>query len=128
MREELEKKLFDRFNFFYPEKGAGKTRMIDGFACGDGWFNIILDLCLKIESLRPSKAFEVVQVKEKFGGLRFYTHGANEKIYSLIKEAEKTASKTCELCGSTDEVKKRTRNGWVKNICKRCHTKNLLKA
>jgi hypothetical protein len=41
-----------------------------------------------------------VQVKEKFGGLRFYVDGATEKQYNYISFAEALSHRTCEECGA----------------------------
>ena len=48
----------------------------------------------------------LVQVKEKFGGLRIYGDGLHDTP-ALIKEieaAEAQASKTCEVCGEAGEM------------------------
>jgi hypothetical protein len=55
-----------------------------------------------------------VQVKEKFGGLRFYVGGATEKIYDYITFAESMSYRTCEVCGSPG---KRYTDGWHKTLC-----------
>ena len=60
---------------------------------------------------------EAVQVKEKYGGLRFYTMGGNEKIDALISFAESMSECTCEECGrpgTQDE------GGWIKTLCETC--------
>ena len=58
------------------------------------------------------------QVKEKFGGLRFYmTHGDDE-IYKLVNEAEALSYKICEGCGKPAEK----RDGhWIYTSCDDCH-------
>lgn len=40
------------------------------------------------------------QIKEKFGGLRFYVNGATEKHWNYITFAESMSYKTCEVCGA----------------------------
>jgi hypothetical protein len=57
-----------------------------------------------------------VQVKEKFGTLRFYVQGANEQTYHYIEFAEALSARTCEECGAPG----RTRGGgWVRTLCDR---------
>ena len=56
----------------------------------------------------------IVQVKEKFGGLRFYMDGGTEAHRIGVGFAEAMASRTCEVCGSPGE---RTDDGWVKTLC-----------
>ncbi len=142
MRYELEQKLFDRFNFFHPEK-ITTSLMCFGFECNDGWFDIIWDLCEDIERLlkKSNIDIEVIQVKEKFGGLRFYWNfigdfleieGEDEgaltdeadRIYndieSLIKKAEEISYQTCEVCGKPG---KPIRGGWITTLCEECKKK-----
>jgi len=40
------------------------------------------------------------QVKEKFGGLRFYVQAATDEHYNYIHFAESMSYKTCEVCGA----------------------------
>ncbi|MEK7090164.1 MAG: hypothetical protein AAB930_01100, partial [Patescibacteria group bacterium] len=63
--------LFKNFPFFHPEAPLTESLMAFGFECGDGWFGLIKKLCEKLKDL-DLKDFRVTQVKEKFGGLRFY--------------------------------------------------------
>ncbi len=54
------------------------------------------------------------QVKEKFGGLRFYVNGATEKHWSYITFAESMSYTICEECGAPG---KRYTDGWHKVLC-----------
>lgn len=84
-----------------------------GFQCADGWFILIWKLCEKLEPLvaewerMTGSHFEVLQVKEKFGGLRFYTSGGNEEIHGCIRAAELKSLCTCEECGKLGRLRKR---------------------
>lgn len=55
-----------------------------------------------------------VQVKEKFGGLRFYVHAATDKHYNYINFAESMSYRTCEECGAPG---KRYTDGWHRVLC-----------
>lgn len=55
-----------------------------------------------------------VQVKEKFGGLRFYVQAATDKHYSYISFAESMSYRTCEECGAPG---KRYTDGWHRTLC-----------
>lgn len=55
-----------------------------------------------------------MQVKEKFGGLRFYTHGGNNVTDGMIRMAESWAIHTCEQCGNAGKPRN---NGWIKTLC-----------
>ena len=61
----------------------------------------------------------VTQVKEKFGGLRFYYDGGNNYIDGMVSFAEAMSYKTCEFCGTTHNVGQ-TNKGWIFTICKEC--------
>jgi hypothetical protein len=121
MTEEKTRKLFERFKFFHPERSLNESLMGFGFECSDGWFNIIWDLCEKIEKELnehgndPDFPFEVLQVKEKFGGLRFYTNWETKEIGDLINEAEEKSYKTCEVCGKEGELM--TKGYWLQTLC-----------
>lgn len=99
-----------------------ETCMCWGFECGDGWFDLIYNLSKDIVNI--SKDIQAVQVKEKFGGLRFYWTGTNTtdeqntKIDELVEKAEMESYKICEKCGSKDGVKQTKE--WIVTICKKC--------
>lgn len=54
------------------------------------------------------------QVKEKFGGLRFYVNGATDKHYQYISFAESMSYRTCEECGAPGKT---YTNGWHTTLC-----------
>ena len=93
--------------------------------CYKGWLPLIHDLSVNIEAIvakldcpeeeRPS----VLQIKEKFGGLRFYLSNGTEEISNLIDKAEQKAWNICEICGSEDNVKTGG-SGWIKTLCDGC--------
>jgi len=55
-----------------------------------------------------------VQVKEKFGGLRFYVQAATDKHYSYISFAESMSYNTCEQCGNPGKT---YTDGWHTTLC-----------
>ena len=55
-----------------------------------------------------------VQVKEKFGGLRFYVQAATKEHYNYISFAESMSYRTCEQCGAPG---KRYTDGWHTTLC-----------
>jgi hypothetical protein len=58
------------------------------------------------------------QVKEKFGGLRFYMTSGSDEIYDLINKAEVLSRKTCEECGQPGEE---GAGSWIRTLCESCH-------
>ncbi len=63
--------------------------------------------------------FRIVQVKEKFGGLRVYTNMQIPEISKIIERMESEVSTICDRCGSTEGTKLRT-GGWWQVLCDEC--------
>jgi hypothetical protein len=80
---------------------------------GAGWYDIVLDLDKQLAKIDPN--YEIHQVKEKFGGLRFYCSLETKEANDLIRLAEKKAYKTCEICGKPGSPK--TVGGWTNTFC-----------
>lgn len=57
-----------------------------------------------------------VQVKEKFGGLRFYVDRATEKQYNYINFTEMLSYRTCEECGAPGRT---YTMGWHRTLCEK---------
>jgi hypothetical protein len=55
-----------------------------------------------------------VQVKEKFGGLRFYVQAATKEHYNYISFAESMSYRTCESCGADGKT---YTDGWHTTLC-----------
>ena len=60
------------------------------------------------------KQVVAVQVKEKFGGLRFYYQGGDDKIDGMVRMAESWAAHSCEECGAPGTSGGK---GWIKTLC-----------
>jgi hypothetical protein len=76
---------------------------------GEGWFVLLRGLCHLIEHeigrLPPELQEQVyaVQIKQKFGGLRFYMEHSTPKIDGAIALAEEISNNICETCdGAAD--------------------------
>lgn len=65
------------------------------------------------------------QVKEKFGTLRFYYHGGDEKIHGMVQMAEWMSSQICEVCGRMDELVNQNSKGWIRTTCPCCVESHL---
>jgi hypothetical protein len=57
---------------------------------------------------------KVDQIKEKFGGLRFYYQGGDDEISGMVRMAELWAGHSCEQCGNRGV---RRSGGWVQTLC-----------
>jgi hypothetical protein len=96
-----------------------------GVAVSQGWWPIIESLCTNIQShtdwwnknreTRPVVEQVVVeQIKEKFGGLRFYYSGGDDTVAGMVRMAEAWADTACEECGG---IGKRRDGGWIRTLC-----------
>jgi hypothetical protein len=96
-----------------------------GVAVNPGWWPIIESLCANIQShtdwwnknreIRPVVEQVVVeQIKEKFGGLRFYYSGGDDTVAGMVRMAEAWADVACEECGAFG---KRRSGGWIRTLC-----------
>jgi hypothetical protein len=125
MREDLDKRLCTEFPLLYRDRRGDPraTCMCWGFP-GDGWFRILHELSSKLEPLitaQPDDQRSVaVQVKEKFGTLRFYMEGEDSRMLDLIQEAERQSASTCEMCGIQGRLRE---GGWLKTLCDWCAAK-----
>lgn len=105
---------------------------------GPGWLHIIERLDDRLSEIDPN--YDIDQIKQKFGGLRYY-FGTNQrgweklrllgkwgyqnkcrrqnKMYELVEQAMHEAWRTCECCGTTDSVTTNPR-GCIQTLCKEC--------
>ena len=75
-----------------------------------------------IKSKEPRSQVVALQVKEKFGGLRFYTKGGDAVTQAYIEFAESLSYNICEACGSTKDVT--ASQGWITIRCAECRAKD----
>lgn len=63
---------------------------------------------------KPVEQVIAVQVKEKFGGLRFYIDGGDKYTDGVITLAESMSFSICEVCGHPGIAR---RGGWIRVLC-----------
>lgn len=147
MKKELDEKLVAKYPKIFANRYADMTTtaMCWGFEHGDGWYQIIDSLCANIQHhidwQHKNKEFDLkwnqehpdeqravrepipqvvaTQIKEKFGGLRFYYDGGDDQIYGMVRMAESWAAHTCETCGAPGKLRG---HGWMYTACD-THTK-----
>jgi hypothetical protein len=138
MNEANEAKLCQEFPRLYRQYGSDPKQscMAFGFEVDDGWFDLIYELSKKLEAayqkLPPEERAKwdevrggvAEQVKEKWGGLRFYISGGNDEMYQAITEAEEKSFTTCEACGKPGKSGRSVGNWWIKTLCDECRSKN----
>jgi len=142
MEQGLDETLCAKYPRIFKDRHASMqvTCMCWGFEVGDGWYQILDSLCaniqhhidwshknhewaLKWNAEHPDKQRPVrdpvpqviaVQVKEKFGGLRFYYDGGDDQIHGMVQMAESWAIHTCEECGAPGYTRY---GGWHRTLC-----------
>lgn len=109
----------------YPEMFA---KPYGGLCIGEGWWPIIDALCNQIHHYVKWKNEQrdkynrgdgcppvvIEQIKEKFGGLRFYYQGGNDMIDGMVRMAESWAARHCEVCGKPGKSRD---GGWIRTLC-----------
>lgn len=132
-------RLFDLWNFLFVKKinydgkfGKGsyyeetnnpfrQKLSLYSITCGKGWDKLIFKLIKDCVKLGWNK--EICQVKEKFGGLRFYINGASDEVHDLISKAGSDSYNICQQCGKPGKL---IAKGWYYTTClEHCDPKDL---
>jgi len=98
----------NRYNEYYQMTAAN-------LEIGEGWYQIIHDLLAELLETDWDK--DIHQVKEKFGGLRFYIGGASDEVHEIIRKYEGLSYETCEDCGEKGELRRDL--GWWRTLCEK---------
>lgn len=88
----------------------------------DGWRKAFgLQMCEELKAAliedNMLEDYEIVQIKEKYGGLRWYDNGHSEKVGDIIEKYEELSERTCIDCG---EPAKYMSLGWICPYCTSC--------
>lgn len=97
--------LLEKYGIKYPPCG---------FDVPSGWVKLVDRLIARLIVLGWDK--DLQQVKEKFGGLRFYIGSASVKVHRRINVAENRSFKICIVCGSSKDVRS-TGGSWIEYAC-----------
>lgn len=138
---ELQNKLYEKYPelFSNKDKDIRSSCMAWGCECGNGWYDIISNLCWMIKQHEDNKKWrnkylqekeperlkdepeyfpvKFDQVKEKYGGLRIYFSGGDDYVEGLVSMAEAISYKICEVCGNKGQPNK---GGWITTLCDVC--------
>lgn len=86
---------------------------------GPGWYNEVTYLLKQLQELGGN----LQQVKEKFGGLRFYYHLDNDphdNFCKLVDSTEDNSFIICEDCGIRGKLRNLKGRMWLKTLCDYC--------
>jgi hypothetical protein len=128
MDPKLEKQLIEKYPKIFRQVNLPMTQtcMCWGIECGDGWYDLLDSLCYCIQEhcnqTEKIIQLEATQIKEKFGGLRFYVYGGDDYTDGLVRLAELMSYNICEYCGNRG---KSYDDGWVRTMCEKCRQELL---
>lgn len=107
----------------YKDFPNAMSNVYCGAFIGKGWIEPVRN-ALKVLDAAGAK---VVQIKEKFGGLRlYYNHAKDINVWAYVacemavRDAEQKCWKLCENCGAKGKLRD---GGWVKTLCDACDKK-----
>jgi hypothetical protein len=111
---------FERLNNILKDHFTHVERAYLG--TGIGWYNLIYTLtnCIdrRLEHLNKdggNRKVVIAQIKEKFGGLRYYADGhVDEQMDGMIDMAEALSYTICEECGQPGKLRS---GGWMRTLC-----------
>ena len=138
MDEELQNKLYEKYPQFFvnKDKTPMESPMCFGIEVGNGWYEILSNVCWMIRQHEDNKRWrkkyleendpekltaepeyfpvKFDQIKEKYGGLRLYFSGGDDYVEGLVSMAEAISYYVCEICGNKGEANK---EGWISVRC-----------
>jgi hypothetical protein len=96
--------------------------------CQSGWIDTIYQLHEALLIVYPE--YRIVQIKQKFGTLRFYIDqypkyntAQHLIVAACVQYGERKSQRICERCGAehySDNVELRTMYGWHHTYCDKC--------
>lgn len=64
--------------------------------------------------------YRIIQIKEKYGSLRWYDWGSSRKVQDIINKYENLSIRTCICCGRPAT---KISLGWISPFCDKCAEK-----
>ena len=119
MKEALERALYSKYPFIFDpvHLPTSKKPMVRNIECGDGWYPLLDGLCEVLSSRAlngDQAAVEAMQVKQKFGGLRFFFDGGCDHAEGAASMASAMSYHVCEETGRPGTLM--ARNRWVRTL------------
>jgi len=87
-----------------------------GVECQSGWARLYEPIRARCQSA----GVPILQVKEKFGGLRVYVGAADPALLQAIERAEQQSHTICEVCGADHAATTPGADGWLRTRCASC--------
>jgi len=112
----------------FPRVFGKERKDQDMFEHAEGWTELLTLLAARINTILkadPSATMQILQIKEKFGELRFYYRlsDASEATQAAVREAVDAAREAsafvCEACGQPG-ILQTSKSGWIRVRCLDC--------
>ena len=117
----------NRWTLKKTKKWFGSFTELDGMP--DVWRNAFgIEMCKELKRQLKKEhylhKYIIMDVKEKYGELRWYDNGASEEIHNIVGKYTRLSTTICWKCGAnhTEYVSK----GWVYFYCPDCINKEYL--
>lgn len=104
------KSVSPRYPSFVIYEGYDRALALE--SVGKGWASLIHEVFDYMENNKTHS--KIIQVKEKWGGLRIYTDVIDNNLDKKIIEIEKKSFTICEVSGEPGKL--RNCNGWYRTL------------
>lgn len=104
------KELTDKLYQLCPNVYFNHENDLYGIETGNGWYSLIEKLSLQLEEIllkipeQERRKYRAIQIKQKFGLLRFYLSVSTPEMNALITQAEEDSGRICEVCGESGGI------------------------
>jgi hypothetical protein len=105
------KNVSPRYPTFVIHEGYDRALALE--SVNTGWQPLVDELFDFIEQQKINNV-RIVQVKEKWGGLRVYTDMMHDKLDAKIADVQKRSFTICEVSGAAGKL--RNCNGWYRTL------------
>ena len=132
---ELNKRMIEYFPFLLPRnRWTGLVSSSYDYsynemrAMPDGWaiafgYEMLCELREELFAHGFLYDYRIIDIKEKYGLLRWYDSGITENGYEIIRKYERLSYETCIYCG--ESVTHET-YGWINYVCGKCFNEHEL--
>ena len=85
-------------------------------SCAEGWYELIFQCDKELSEIDPD--YQIYQIKEKFGSLRYYFETSDasksDEMNSVVRDYESKSLRVCELTGRAGTLMKK--DGYYKTL------------